>query len=222
MTHPSIWIDLTHKIEQGMPVYPGDPDVTFTSSRPERSGGFLVSQVSMGLHASTHVDAPRHVRKAAVPIDQIPIDRFVGEASVIRIKPESGVLPTSAIRAQYELLSHKHPRLLVDTSHACHWRSEVYFSHCPAFEADFPDWARSQGIELLGGDFPTFWFQDHESLGLHRQLFDQGILLMENLNSLERLIEEVYLIALPLSLCGLEASPVRAIAKNIISPRKSN
>lgn len=52
-------IDISQEIYQGMPVYPGDP--TFQSHRVNsfKQGDMCeVSEVTMGTHCGTHIDAP--------------------------------------------------------------------------------------------------------------------------------------------------------------------
>ena len=60
-------IDISQEIYQGMPVYPGDP--TFQSHRVNsfKQGDMCeVSEVTMGTHCGTHIDAPTHIHSRSI------------------------------------------------------------------------------------------------------------------------------------------------------------
>src|SRR5207248_2847512 len=76
-------IDLTRRIEAGMPVYPGDPPVRFAPHSSLSNGGFALTRVEFGTHTGTHVDAPAHVREGGAGVDELPLGALVGPARVI-------------------------------------------------------------------------------------------------------------------------------------------
>ncbi|WP_432704060.1 cyclase family protein [Methanothermobacter thermautotrophicus] len=49
-------IDLTHRIEDSMPVFPGDPPVKLRIESSDAD--YITSSLSMGMHTGTHIDAP--------------------------------------------------------------------------------------------------------------------------------------------------------------------
>lgn len=208
------WIDLSHPFVSGMPIYPGDPEYRSRVASQDTENGFLVDEVAFGLHTSTHLDSPLHALKKGASIDQLPISRFIGEANVIRVAPKDNVIKTTDLEKAYQALLKSFSKLVIATGHESLWGKATYFDACPVFETDFPDWAESHHLELIGADLPTFWFAGGEALLCHQKLFEQGIVLLENLTHLESLTSTIFLVALPLAFQGLEASPVRAIAKN--------
>ncbi|HEX2927428.1 MAG TPA: cyclase family protein [Ruminiclostridium sp.] len=73
------YVEIGYPIYEGMPVYPGLPDVT-TRLRDDMNNGadWNGSVLSIYLHAGTHVDAPWHYMGENAPtIDKIPTERFV-------------------------------------------------------------------------------------------------------------------------------------------------
>ena len=73
------------------PVYPGDPkpypDPKLRMSKPGTMCN--LSGFYAGCHSGTHVDAPLHFVDGAAAIDELPVERFVGNCTVVTL---SGVL----------------------------------------------------------------------------------------------------------------------------------
>lgn len=76
-------IDLSTPIYSGMDVYPGDPEVKITIEHTHEEEGWQLSQLTMGSHTGTHVDAYSHMHPGKASIDQIPLERFFGRAQVV-------------------------------------------------------------------------------------------------------------------------------------------
>ena len=65
-----------------MEVYPGDAGVAIENTKSIKKDGFNLSEISMGLHSGTHVDAPLHYLPGGKSIDQIPLSTLTGKAIV--------------------------------------------------------------------------------------------------------------------------------------------
>jgi len=88
-------IDVTKAIYDGMQVYPGDPKVKIKSAKSLKKDGYRFSEISMGLHAGTHIDAPAHFLKRGKAIDATkPI---LGSARVVEGKIVQGCLAKGEI-----------------------------------------------------------------------------------------------------------------------------
>lgn len=78
-------IDLTETLQQGMEVYPGDPDVSIVPIHHYDREGWLLRYLQMGSHTGTHVDAFSHMDEHGASLDKMPLTRFLGMARVARI-----------------------------------------------------------------------------------------------------------------------------------------
>lgn len=78
-------IDLSLPIADGMPVYPGDPEVKVKVAHTYESNNWELRQLSMSSHTGTHVDAPSHMHPGAATLDELPLERFFGVSRVVRI-----------------------------------------------------------------------------------------------------------------------------------------
>jgi Predicted metal-dependent hydrolase len=76
-------IDISMGINEEMIYYPGNPkpDIKKYRQRPEDST--TESNISIGSHTGTHVDAPQHVKEAGKTVDELELNNFYGEASVL-------------------------------------------------------------------------------------------------------------------------------------------
>lgn len=79
-----MYVELGYEIYQGMPVYPGLPEVTVASREQISKGnGWNGSVLSMYLHAGTHADAPWHYVDDAFGMDKIPLESFIYEKPIL-------------------------------------------------------------------------------------------------------------------------------------------
>jgi arylformamidase len=80
-------VDLSVPIVSNMIVYPGDPVVSVDQVSEISQDGLQLSRISLGCHAGTHVDAPRHFLLNGGTVDELPIDRFFGPGVRVTIQP---------------------------------------------------------------------------------------------------------------------------------------
>lgn len=76
-------IDLSMPIYHGMEVYPGDPEVSVEQVHTYQTHGWKLSKITMGTHTGTHADAFAHMDAQGKTLDQIPLNRFFGEAILV-------------------------------------------------------------------------------------------------------------------------------------------
>ncbi|MCX6622277.1 MAG: cyclase family protein [Acidobacteria bacterium] len=92
-------MDISTPIENGMPHWPGDPEVRvepFCSIA--RGDEYNLTVLSMSAHTGTHVDAPLHYFDGGRPVDRIPVDDLMGPAVVL-----DGLELTGAERLLFKL-----------------------------------------------------------------------------------------------------------------------
>lgn len=199
-------VDLTRRIETGMPTYPGDPAVSVTPHAEHDTDGYRVSRLELGTHAGTHVDAPAHTEPDGRTLDAFDVDRFRFDARLVDCRDvgaNAAVGPERVPDGDADLLVFRtgwerewgtdrmtdHPHLAPETARRC---AEAG-SHV-ATDALSPD--------------PT----GSESVPAHRALLGAGLLIVENLANLDRVPARFELLALPLRV-DADGAPVRAVAR---------
>lgn len=211
------WIDLSLTLEQGMPVYPGDPAFTRHAFLTHEPDGLQASALSMSCHTGTHIDAPRHFIAGGATIDQLPVDRLIGPAFVADIAWAPGQLLDPGKLDLTGMLAGD--MLILATGWDCRAGSERYYQDIPCFAPGSSQWLIQKGIPVLGLDLPTVVevSEPADPAMMHRQLLGHGIMILESMARLKPLAgQRIWLHAVPLLLAGSDGSPVRAYASHCI------
>jgi kynurenine formamidase len=207
----SDWIDLTVLIKKTNLTFPGDEQLEITKVKSLSEDGYNLNQLYLNMHLGTHIDFKNHV---SVKEEEIDFNDFLGKANVIRPKIIDSIVSTDDLRNKYEELLYKERILILDLHNAQKFNTKAYFEPI-YFEPSIYSFLREYNISLFGADIPTFMYKNENDLKMHRECLKNGIRLIENLTNLHQLTSHVYFLGLPLSIDGIEASLIRAVAKNI-------
>ncbi|HLE84489.1 MAG TPA: arylformamidase [Thermoanaerobaculia bacterium] len=200
--------DISPPVAPGIAVWPGDtPYRAELSWAISRGDSVNVSALTSTPHLGAHADAPFHVDERGASVSELPLEPFLGPCRVVEVPPAPLVLP--AHLAGIDLADP--PRLLLKTG------SVGDRSRFPAsFSALSPELARAlgeAGALLVGIDSPSVDPFDSKDLAAHHALVAGGVANLEGLY-LDEVPPGLYeLVALPLRLVGLDASPVRAVLR---------
>ncbi|MFB4281246.1 MULTISPECIES: cyclase family protein [unclassified Nonomuraea] len=209
-------VDLSVPIETGMPVYPGDPEVSVGPALTVARDGVNVLALHLGSQSGTHVDAPVHIDDTLPALDELPLERFCGPAVVVDAR---GLAPRSAIgAAAFEGVEEVRAGtiVLVATGWSAYWGSADYPAH-PYLSEEAAGLLVERGVRTVGIDALSVDPTPAEDFPAHRVLCGAHAVIAENLTGLDRLLEvrgrpiEVFL--LPLRLPGADGAPVRAVAR---------
>ncbi|MGW5101485.1 cyclase family protein [Streptomyces sp. NPDC004100] len=212
------WLDLSVPVVTGMPVYPGDPEVTVSPALRAPADGVNVLSLHLGSQSGTHVDAPYHVDDAWPRLDELPLSRFTGRAVVADVRglaPRSPIVP-ELLAPALESFAPGAVLLLV-TGWSAHWGTDAYADHPwltpAAAEAVVAAGVRTVAVDALSVD-PSGTDAD-PSLPAHRVLCGAGGVIAENLRHLDRLVgaDDAEVFLFPLRLPGSDGAPVRAVAR---------
>ena len=75
-------IDISKSLEDGMSVYPGDPEVVIKEVKNISQEGYAVRSIHMNTHASTHMDFPSHFIENGKTQDDQDLNQLYGEVLV--------------------------------------------------------------------------------------------------------------------------------------------
>lgn len=218
---PGTWFDLTHPVETGMPVYPGDPTVTVTEVATVAAEGCSVRSLSLGSHTGTHVDAPAHVVQGGRTVDGILPDELTGTASVLHIPG----LGSGEVITPSHLGAWRPARIvLIATGWDAYWGTDAYLEY-PVLGEDACRLLVDSGMHVLGMDTASPDPSGADLLPVHDLLLGADRLIVENLRGLRHLPPCVEFTALPLPVVDGDGSPVRAVARRRTAgqePRRSN
>jgi arylformamidase len=206
-----VLIDLTHRIEDGMPVFPGDPVVAVASAASEPP--WKLTTLRLGSHSGTHVDAASHLIDGGRTIDAYPLERFVLDAVVVHLDA------APLARLEWDDLADQLPSelrgvgVLLHTGWEREWDGEAMGQH-PYLTAAAARSLVDAGVTLVGTDALNVDCTDEPTTDAHAALLGADVLIVENLTNLAALEagRRHRCAFIPLRLGGADGSPVRAFA----------
>lgn len=206
---PAIW-DISPLLSPSTPVWPGDTSYSAETTW-EISGDcpVHVSRVTMSTHTGAHCDAPSHYDPKGMTIDAVPLDAYLGPCRVIHCIGAARIEP----RHIENHLAGIPPRVLLRTCQAAHQHAwNAYFS---SMAPETIDLLARHGVRLVGIDTPSLDPQESKSMDAHHAVRAHGMAILEGVVLDAAPAGDYELIALPLKLAGLDASPVRAILRSL-------
>ena len=205
-------IDLTHPLAPGMPVYPGTEPPEFVRACTIAANGFAETRLNLYSHTGTHMDAPAHILADGLPLDAMPVSRFIGPACVLDLTACAGqTVGVDTIRAQRARLAGCE-FVLLRTGWGRFWGQPGYFGGYPILAVAAAAWLADLGLKGVGIDAISFDAVESRDLPVHRILLGRGLVLIENLANIEALPTTGFqLAAFPLKLRDADGSPVRAV-----------
>ncbi len=192
--------DVTRPLSPGTLVYPGDVTPVFTR---RDHGSYLTTELFLSSHSGTHIDAPGHFLKKGMTVDRIPLGKLTGPCRVLDFTGITGEIGPEMLEGRIDGAR----KILLKTSFSGMDRFVPEFT---ALSPGAVPLLAEAGIHCVGIDSPSIESFTGDGR-VHRSLMGEGIVIIEMLD-LSRVVPGNYLmVALPLLLRGVDASPARVI-----------
>ncbi|MFI4881647.1 MAG: cyclase family protein [Phycisphaerales bacterium JB064] len=212
-------VDISPPLSPRTAVFPGDTPLSRNVLMDTARGDHLtLSTLTSTVHVGAHADGENHYKPGGQPIDQHPLEMYLGPCVVAPVRAERGkrfgidAIDETWLDALHGLTTNGQPgRLLLQTGTG--GSPEVFPSDLAAPEPAMIDALVGKGVRLLGVDTPSVDLADAKDLVGHAACARGGVFILEGLvlDGVDPGIWE--LIALPLKLVGFDASPVRAVLR---------
>lgn len=199
-------LDISRKLYNGMPVWPGDTPFSFELCSSIGEGETVnIGQVAMSTHIGTHLDAPFHYNPDGEKISELDLSICIGKAFVADLSGRESIRVIDLEKIPLKGIE----RLLIKTGS---WKDEHEFPDKITYiQPELGSYLRKVGIHLIGVDVPSVDPLDSTELLAHHRLGENGIYILESLD-LKNVDEGEYdLFAAPLKMEGADGSPVRAV-----------
>lgn len=205
-----LW-DISPPVAAASPVFPGDtPFQQHWTWQIGPDSPVNVSTLTLSPHTGAHADAPLHYDPHGAAIGAVPLDAYLGPCRVIHAIGRRALITPDLIAPQ---LVDTPPRVLVRTR----FRAAV-----DEWDADFTalapetiDLLAELGVKLVGIDTPSLDPAASKTLDSHQRVRAHGVAVLECLVLDEVPAGDYELIALPLKLTTADASPVRAVLREL-------
>ncbi|MCE7029231.1 cyclase family protein [Jiella avicenniae] len=181
---------------------------------------FQTNYIGMLDHVGTHVDAFLHVNPNGAPIDEMPLDMFMGKAVCFDLRHIGDLEDITAdhMAEAEEKAGVKVDGHIVLLCTGFHQRNiddpkQLVWGN-PGLTVEATQWLYDRGSRMHGVEGPSTDKPSNDIFAQHRLCRDLGISHYEWLVNLESLIgsKEFEFYGLPIKFKGGSGSPVRAIA----------
>lgn len=187
-------IDLSHPLEHGQLNFPFDPKISVVVHDTVAAIGYNITQISMSTHQGTHLDVPYHFYDDGKTVDQVPLDRFYGPASLVDLAPGSCLAAHAPITVEmlrpHEAEFQPGAKVIYRTGWDRRFGRPEIFTDFPSLTLEAARWIAGRRIGLLGMDTvsPSADWKD-----VHLTLLERGveIVIVEGLKNLDRLPERL-------------------------------
>ena len=212
-------IDLTLGISSTIKVFPGSPQPSFIKWSKFDVHGYDSEVMFMSTHTGTHMDAPSHFISGTATIDEIKVNRFVcNNTLLLKIEKESNqtisrndIIGGERNDDNGEVIKEK-DTIVFFTGWERQIEKDNYISDNPGLSTDAAKYLAEKKVNAVAIDGPSIDPGIDKSFKAHKILLSNDILIIENLCNLEKFNSKRFtLIITPLKLIGGSGSPVRAI-----------
>jgi arylformamidase len=205
---PRIW-DISQTLRPDLPVWPGDTPFSHAARWTlGQDSPVNVARFSTTTHAGTHADAPLHYQAGAAAAADLDLAPYLGPCLVIDARAAGAVIGAGFIA---RAVPDPPPRVLFRTYGAFPhrvWRTGFATLAAEAIRA-----LAAAGVRLVGLDSPSLDPPDSKTMDAHKAVLAADMRVLEGLVLDDVPPGRYELIALPLKLAGLDASPVRAVLR---------
>jgi kynurenine formamidase len=230
-------IDLTHPFDEQTIYWPTEAGflLELGNNGPTDKGYYYAAnRFRAAEHGGTHLDAPIHFHDQRHTVDQIELDRLVGEAVVIDVSEQCRANRDYEITvADLRNWETAHSRQLTDiivllrTGWSSRWLDrEAYLGtsargpdavpslHFPGLSPEAAQWLADHRLpKAVGIDTASIDFGQSTHFESHVTLFKKNIPAFENVANLDQLPTQGALVmALPMKIAGGSGAPLRVVA----------
>jgi len=205
----TLW-DISPPVAADSPLFPGD--TAYSQQWTARIGADCpvnLSAITMSPHIGAHADAPLHYGPGAPTIGEVDLTPYLGRCRVIHA---IACGPLVQVEHLIHAVDDLPARVLVRT---CAKAPTAWSPEFSAFAPETIAWLASIGVRLVGIDSQSVDPADSKRLDSHQLLLRHDLRVLENLVLDEVPPGDYELIALPLKLITADASPVRAILREL-------
>lgn len=207
--------DISQTLRGGLPVWPGDTPFDLVRHwEIDRECPVNVSRLTLSTHSGSHADAPLHYDGAGASADQIDVGRYLGRCVLIDARqasqnPDDIIRPGDIEADLPDVLE----RVLFRTYDE--FPTDVWDSAFTAVAPETIHLLADRGAILIGIDAPSLDPQTSKDMDAHMAVRERDLSILEGLVLDNVPPGEYELIAVPLKIAGADASPVRALLREI-------
>ncbi len=216
-------LDISVPLHTGMVFYPGDTEPAIEPGKQISHGDTAnLSEIRLGSHSGTHVDAPHHFIDGEATMDDMPLQSLVGTARVLDLTGvtggiEAADLEAAGIRGEGSATGDQGAagRILLKTRNSGLWADSGFHEDFIALGDSGADLAVELGLKLIANDYLSIERFHSETHYVHRRLLEAGIVILEGVDLRQVDAGDYELLCLPLRVRGGDGAPARAVLREL-------
>lgn len=205
ITNKRKYIDISPDWSLQPGIFPGDTQFARKVLMDFKNDHLELSSFESTLHIGAHTDAPCHYAKDGGGLESRDLNTYMGESQVIEVK--------LALSSPIEVKDIKRPinsqRILFKTSsfkYGEKWDPSFNF-----FAPETIEWLAKQNVILVGIDTPSVDSASSKDMLAHKMIFKYDLAILEGIDLSKVSNGNYELLALPLPIKDVDATPVRAV-----------
>jgi len=230
-------IDLTYAYDSATVYWPTEKGFVFEKGQEGITPGgwyYTANRFWTPEHGGTHIDAPIHFYKDRAYLDELPLERLIGQGVVVDVAEKCATNPDYQVTVEdLTAWESKHGRTINDaivllrTGFGRFWPDRVKYMgtdergsdavaklHFPGLHHDAAKWiVENRTVKAIGLDTPSIDYGQSKDFRTHVTLYEKSVPAMENIANLDQHPEQDFTVmALPMKIRGGSGGPVRIVA----------
>jgi len=208
---------------------------TVFKGKTDKGFYYSANNITTAEHGGTHIDAPIHFAEGGQSVNEIPLEKLMGNAIKIDVSSKALHNPDYLISIEdFINWEEKHQQeipkgsiVLLETGYSKYYPDKVKYLgtdlrgpeavkllHFPGLSSKAADWlVKNRNINAIGLDTPSIDYGQSEYFKSHVILLSENIPAFENLTNLDQLPTSNFeVIALPMKIKGGSGGPLRIVA----------
>lgn len=205
--------DLTHVINEDMPVFPGTEQPILAKANTLEKDGFRETKITIYSHTGTHIDAPAHMMSNGLYLDNFDIEHFIGSAAILDFSNEEiKLIDVDSLRPYEEKIKNVE-FIIIKTGWSKYWGDKKYYENFPSLSQESAKWLTGFNLKGIGIDAISIDDMRSTTFAVHKTLMPKNIIIIENLTNLDAITNENFILSImPLKNNNADGSPVRAFS----------
>ncbi len=211
-------IDLSQPLYDGAPNCPAHPPVKVEIIADHPQVGWRVELLTLASHTGSHVDAPYHKLAHGENLDQIPLERFAGQAVIADFRGAIVDEPLTAAKLASKLSMPLEDKIILLATGwgAKRAKSDEWLQHPPYLSPDGAEWLVRKKIRAVGIDhYSIAGPRDPVNSQTHTILLQANVWIVEELSFPDEIFtvpQPFEFMSLPINFRGFTGAFCRPVA----------
>lgn len=202
-------IDISWPISKATTGYKDRSIVNIDEVKNFNRDGVRETSIHLSSHTGTHVDAPSHFLKEGKTIDEMPLDRLIGDCVVLDMTVCMERITRDCLMEHADKIVEG-GIVLLRTTNSDLTATDKFSPHFVYLEVSGAQYLAEKKVKAVGIDYLGI---EHSQPGhpTHENLMHADVTIIEGLRLGHVQAGNYFFVCLPLYSIGLEAAPARAI-----------